>query len=226
MTISTNEKIVCFVCGSSDWNPYFSSKEYSQYTYKCCKNCKFIQLTPLPSQEELNKFYASLWSENKKDSYRDRFLNRDLPDEATIKKWYAPWFSQWESYLRPSQNKRRLLEVGIGRGNILAAAKVLGWDSMGVDVSKQGAKQLIEQHNFEVAVGDFCTLPLDEFDKVDVVHMNHVLEHMRDPNLALEQVKRILKPNGLFCFAVPTIDEKLFNITSTLWKWLYNLSGH
>ncbi len=226
MTTPANEKTLCFVCGNHEWKPYFSSKEYPQYTYKRCGNCKFIQLTPLPSQEELNKFYAGLWSEHKTDSYGDRFVNRDLPDEATIQKWYAPSFSQWEEFLPPSQNTRRLLEVGVGRGNILAAAKALGWDSVGVDVSEQGAKRLVEQHNFKVIVGDFCTSPLDDIGKVDVVHMNHVLEHMRDPGVALEQVKRILKPNGLFCFAVPTIDEKLFNITSTLWKLLYNISGH
>ena len=218
-------KVACFVCGCFEWNSYFASKEYPQYTYMRCRNCKFIQLCPLPSQEELTKFYSGLWSENKTDSYGDRFLSKELPDDKTLRQWYASSFATWENYLPVIKNKRRLLEIGVGRGNILAAAQVMGWDSFGVDISEQGAKQLKERYNFKVIVGDFCTLPLDEFCQVDVVHMNHVLEHMRDPNLALNQIKRILKPNGLFCFSVPTIDEKLFEMTSAVWKWFYDISG-
>jgi SAM-dependent methyltransferase len=43
--------------------------------------------------------------------------------------------------------------------------------------------------------GDICALPFQN-ESFDVVIANHVLEHVKDDQLAMQEIKRVLKPQG------------------------------
>ena len=50
--------------------------------------------------------------------------------------------------------------------------------------------------------GDISSLPFAD-DSFDVVTANMVLEHLKEPDVQLAEIRRILKPGGLLIFATP-----------------------
>lgn len=54
---------------------------------------------------------------------------------------------------------------------------------------------------------DLQVLPFDDAS-YDFVFASHVLEHIPDDNKAIEEIRRVLKPNGIAILPVPLICEK------------------
>jgi len=49
---------------------------------------------------------------------------------------------------------------------------------------------------------DICNLPFDD-NSFDVIFCNHVLEHISDDTKAMQELYRVLKPNGMGIFQIP-----------------------
>lgn len=54
---------------------------------------------------------------------------------------------------------------------------------------------------------DLQDLPFDDVS-YDFVFASHVLEHIHNDNKAIEEIRRVLKPNGMAILSVPLICEK------------------
>ena len=104
----------------------------------------------------------------------------------------------------------RILEVGVGQGGFLKKVIKLrnDLDIYGIDISAisiTSLKQRKEINGF-FSVGDAENLDFDD-EYFDVVFMVDVLEHIPNPSLALLEVKRVLKPNGVFHIYFPCEGE-------------------
>lgn len=106
----------------------------------------------------------------------------------------------------PDLNRRKILEVGCGRGEFLAAMKARGYDIVGVepdiykhDLIKENAKNAGVQVAAIHSPGE--KLPFDS-GTFDFIYCNNVIEHCKDPILLLEESSRVLKPQGLMYFTV------------------------
>ncbi|MDF1593537.1 MAG: class I SAM-dependent methyltransferase [Desulfobacterales bacterium] len=95
-----------------------------------------------------------------------------------------------------------LLDVRCGEGSFLAVVQKEGWRVSGTEFSMFAAKQAADLLNIDIFCGKLSNAGFHE-NSFDVVTMWHVLEHVDDPKKYLEEIHRILKPNGLFVFAVP-----------------------
>ena len=105
-------------------------------------------------------------------------------------------------YLRPGQ---RILDIGCGPGTIsVGLAKAVHPGEMhGVDMEESQidlARQVAQaqrQDNAVFHVGDVNSLEFEE-GFFDVVHCHNLLMHVPDTHAVLTEVKRVLKPGGLF----------------------------
>jgi SAM-dependent methyltransferase len=102
----------------------------------------------------------------------------------------------------------RLLEVGCGFGVFLAAARDQGWHAEGVDVSRWAASHIAERYGIHIQVGDIMSARLPA--GLDVVHLNHTLEHLRDPAAALARLRGTLRRGGSIWVEVPNELDALF----------------
>jgi ubiquinone/menaquinone biosynthesis C-methylase UbiE len=72
----------------------------------------------------------------------------------------------------------------------------------GIDLDEAALKR--HKHITRKLVGDLHHLPLKE-NSFDLVTANVVLEHIADPSLLLAEIRRVLRPGGLFLFHTPNL---------------------
>ncbi len=94
--------------------------------------------------------------------------------------------------------KGRILDIGAGTGDFLLTAKNNGWETVGVEPSDR-AKKIAIQKGISF-VNEISDLQNNSFD---VITMWHVLEHVPNLELQIQELKRLLKPTGTLIVAVP-----------------------
>lgn len=103
----------------------------------------------------------------------------------------------------------RILDVGCGSGSLIQKLQELskpGTEFWGLDISEKLC-EIAKKKNPRAKIirGDAEALPLDD-SQFDLVFMTEALEHMLDYNKALSEIRRVLKPNGVFVVTVPNRD--------------------
>lgn len=109
-----------------------------------------------------------------------------------------------------SQQPPVVLDYGCGGGEIIQAGRQAGVEIYGVDVFYEGAESrpVIQKKGWlgtvvrEIRNG---IIPFDD-QVFDLVISNQVLEHVEDLDSVLQEVHRVLKPDGIFLALFPTKD--------------------
>lgn len=101
-----------------------------------------------------------------------------------------------EKHYKTIQNKR-ILEVGCGSSRKDRSPKSL-FEANGCSVT---ALDIVETDKTDV-VGDVCKMPFAD-ETFDVVIGNQTLEHWHDPAAGLNEIRRVLKRDGLVHLNVP-----------------------
>ena len=122
--------------------------------------------------------------------------------------------------------KGKILDVGCGAGSYTGILKLYRpqLKVYGVDISRAAikkAKKDFPNINFVIASTDRLPFPDGFFD---AVVMKCVLEHLKDPDKALVEVRRVLKPGGLFYSVTPLEGDKL--VLSSCQKFSWKYQGH
>ncbi|MBC7900078.1 MAG: class I SAM-dependent methyltransferase [Saprospiraceae bacterium] len=124
--------------------------------------------------------------------------------------------------------KGRLLDVGVGRGEILIAAKERGWDVEGVEPSESFADYAEKRIGVKIwrQPVEEAEIPEAEFD---VVILAAVLEHLYNPDEIMLKISRILKPGGFLYLDVPNEKGLYFRVGNVYQKmrgrkWCVNLA--
>ena len=128
-----------------------------------------------------------------------------------IRQEAARQFGRSETALRPFEGLT-LLDIGCGEGWLLAAALAEGYDVQGLDFSDDGMRRFHPELAARAQFGDaFEGLDaLIEADQgVDVCTLEHVLEHVLDPEGLLARLPRLLKPGGVVAITVPNDFSRL-----------------
>lgn len=95
-------------------------------------------------------------------------------------------------------SSRQLLDIGAGTGDFLLTAQKNGWNTTGIEPNEKAKK--IAQNKGISFVESLSLLPNHSFD---VITMWHVLEHVPDLDIQLNELKRLIKPDGTIIIAVP-----------------------
>ena len=150
-----------------------------------------LRVARLPSHEEILGYYQdgyyTAWGE-RFSSLAERFIYLFRLRRAHDIMALAP--------------RGRVLDVGCGRGIMLALLKRAGWEVVGTQVSKNAAAYARDTLGIEVIEGDLhaAQFPSGSFN---VVTLYQVLEHLPNPSAYLNEIHRLLKPGGWFILDVP-----------------------
>ncbi len=100
-----------------------------------------------------------------------------------------------------------ILDVGCGVAYQCALLRDKGYNVVCVNLNNNATFTHLD------ALSDGCFLPFKD-NCFDVVYSSHVLEHIQDKNKALQEMIRVLKPNGNVHIIVPTCIWKIGQLLS------------
>lgn len=126
--------------------------------------------------------------------------------------------------LRQVEQRARILDCGVGSGSLSIALVSLMTgpaDFHAVDTSAEmlvQAKSLMQHAGLDphLQQADVMSLPYED-QSFDVVMAAHVLEHLPDPQSALAEMVRVLKPGGMVFLCV-TRPSLLGALVQLLWR--------
>ena len=116
--------------------------------------------------------------------------------------------------LRPSG---RLLEIGCGTGQILAAAKLRGFDVTGIETSPFHRELIRRVQAIETIAEPLESAKLDPCSFDNIISIN-VFEHIVEPREHLEAVARVLKPRGRCLISTANADCLIATVCGPYWS--------
>jgi len=175
-----------------DCRDYFLEKPVRVDYYKC-EECGLVQQTPVPT--DVAPFYENYPVHKEK---------------STIFRLMRIWVMGACYFDIKSMSKKDeptlLIDFGCGDGWFLDASRGRGLDLAGYEMDKNLADRLSKDLRLPVYASEAELLRGCE-GRADVVTMHFVLEHLTDINHTFEIVRKLLKPGGIFYFAVPNISS-------------------
>lgn len=107
----------------------------------------------------------------------------------------------------------RVLVVGCGNGHeAVVLADYFDAEVTGIDLADGFDPAAAER--VDLRLMDATRLEFAD-DTFDLVYSFHALEHIDDPDLALQEMRRVLKPNGVYCIGTPNRSRIIGYIGST-----------
>jgi SAM-dependent methyltransferase len=163
-----------------------------------CKPCGFRHVLPLPQPEALKEAYADAYYRDEKPTY----IARAKEDAEWSKLAWNDRLTLFEELLQGEAKPLHVLDIGCGPGWFLSAARERGWQTRGIEPSKQAAAHAqslglnVADVMFDAAVAS-CLQP------AHVVHLNNMLEHVANPIELLKNAISVTRPGGIVCVGVP-----------------------
>jgi ubiquinone/menaquinone biosynthesis C-methylase UbiE len=179
------------------------------YHVVTCTRCDLRYTRPLPDEDEL----AELYPETYYVSNRGNWLSADVLRRAFEQS--VQWRHRQALLRRPPG---RILDVGCGSGNFLAALRRKGWEVYATEFS-DAAVAMARNRGITVHHGSVEDARYSD-DFFDAITMWHVLEHVPAPRETLDELRRILKPDGLLVIEVPDSASLTFRLCRRDWMGL------
>jgi len=192
----------CIVCNSSNFIKFLEPKDYfftdeQFYIYKC-NDCGFKFTTPVPSPDDIVRYYKSANYVSHSDKNKGLFFKvYQKVKNINLKNKYK--------LIQSYSVKGKILDYGCGTGDFLRLFKNHGWDCKGLEQDEDTRAYASTKQGFEI--GKPTDIEKMQPDSYDVITLWHVLEHIHDINTKLNQFENLLKPSGVLVIAVPNADS-------------------
>lgn len=111
----------------------------------------------------------------------------------------------------------RVLEIGAGAGWQALELDRKGFEVEAIEYAHTGFRVLAEQRVWNVIEYDGTHIPFPD-NSFDVVFSSNVLEHIPHVRAFQDEIRRVLKPNGIAVHLMPTASWRIW---STLTHYLY-----
>lgn len=218
----------CDICQSRAFEPICTQDRHGGVLHTgLCMRCGLVRHMQVPSEAELAAFYAH--------DYRLQYHGERRPSaRRVLRAWRNGQriYRQLASYVSPGD---AVFEIGAGIGATLKAFELHGHRAAGIEPGESFCEYSQQQLRVKVQKADLQSLAREP--QHDLVLLVHVIEHLRSPRLALEQIGDMLHDRGRLYVECPNLGApfgrpgKLFhfahihNFTPTTLQMLARRSG-
>lgn len=213
--LKTESVPACILCpgtiGEPDlrWNDYLALPD--PYGVVRCPDCGLRWLNPRPSAEGCQKLYS-----------QETYFGGKGASPADYEKVIADRLSYLSQRIRKASrmlgdrdNPLSVLDYGAATGDFVSLARSEGHRCEGVELSADARAAAHARHGLRLMSPEQARqLAGAQFD---VIHMNHVLEHMPNPLEHLQWCCELLRPYGLLIIEVP---QQFDNDLDRVRRWL------
>lgn len=176
-----------------------------------CKNCGLLRTNPRLDKNSLSEFY--------KKEYRDLYMESKEVEEGYFKNMIVRGreiLDLFKVHCKGIDFKGMgVLEIGCSAGGILVPFLEAGATVKGYDYDW---RYLDYGNNYNPAL-NLCFGGLEnlenEGEKYNLIIANHVLEHLPDPQYAVNLIKGSLITNGILCIGVPGLKNPAYYFSPT-----------
>ncbi len=180
----------CVNCNSSEFENYLELRGYS---YKRCKACKLVQLSPMPTPDELKVFYDSNY-------YTYNFEEKSSNIKAETKRQNDVQYDVIQRYFQISDTTK-FLDYGCGVGAFLDTLNLKGNKNIsGFEFNEISAKLIQDKGYGYVDV-------YKDNQTFDVITLWDVAEHLLEPVEVFKLLHSRLNKGGVLIIGTARIDD-------------------
>lgn len=198
----------CPICNSVQLKTFMVCSDHtvSRETFNIveCDSCGFKFTNPRPEPSQLGKYYKSEEYVSHSNTKKG-FINSTY---QTVRKYTLMKKLQLISKFYKTGS---ILDIGCGTGEFLNTCKNAKWNTTGIEPDADARKMAIDNYGLNVLEeSELANLKDESFD---IISMWHVLEHVPNLNERVQELKRLIKPNGVIIIAVPncsSLDAKIY----------------
>lgn len=183
-------KLSCTKCGPSNYK--FWGKEHTGVEMVKCHVCSLRFVNPRLKEEEIEEVYG--------DHYWERLGHTSIDLKRTKNFFNYDMLSLMKGIEFCPVDRPSILDIGVGQGGYLKAAKIAGYDNLTANDINSAKEEELKGFNIPLIVGNIVTTDVGQFD---LINAQHVLEHVTDPFAFMRAIKKSLTPEGVVHIAVP-----------------------
>jgi 2-polyprenyl-3-methyl-5-hydroxy-6-metoxy-1,4-benzoquinol methylase len=165
-----------------------------------CRECGTVQQPELVERTDLHELY--------RDMRDDAYLEEERGRRASARRLL--------DLIARHTSGRRLLDAGCGHGLLLDEARRRGFEVMGLEISRHAAR-----HARGLGL-EVLEVPLEAFEvppdgRFDAIVLADVIEHLADPQAALDRCVELLRPGGVLCVVTPDPSSPVARLAGSRW---------
>jgi SAM-dependent methyltransferase len=191
--------VQCPLCGRADPEALYAAEDHvsgQRFGLVRCRACGLVWTNPRPSGPELARYYPASYygPAGRRFGFGLERLVRQFRRHAA------------DRISRQVAGPGCILEVGSGRGTLLAEMARRGWQAVGTEFAASLSGAAVDTLGITVYATprlNDCGFPDTAFD---VIVLQHVLEHLAAPLETLVEVRRLARPGALLLITVPNFD--------------------
>lgn len=205
------QQVACVICGSAQFKKVSEKDRYGfYYPTGVCKSCGNVQQFEYYKPKTVQKFYEKYYRRIYGDATPTQLFNGQYV-------WQGPKvFEFCKDIVHPGAS---ILEIGCGAGGIIKYFAKRGFDVEGID---------LDQQYLEFGRSKGLTLFASDLNgfisskAYQLVILSHVLEHLTEPQKALEKVRSLLSSDCLLYVEVPSLHSVTKHYDTDLLRYFQN----
>jgi len=203
MNTKTQEKEICFICDGA-LNLLGPCKDYK---YFVCSKCSSIQLSPMPTPEELEQLYS------------ESYLKENEVENSMSPEYWEKVSSNYNQAILKIIQKHKvngaILDFGAGYGFLCKLLNNKGYECSGVELSEQKLDYCKKNNMPVIKAG--VEIFEQKKEQISAITMCAVFEHLSGHVDFLKKMGEGLKKDGLIITLHPT--SKIYILLSFLLRF-------
>jgi 2-polyprenyl-3-methyl-5-hydroxy-6-metoxy-1,4-benzoquinol methylase len=164
----------------------------------------------MASDQELVQFYQKYYEKGNFGLFEHKELHKTLFEEYDGMTEVE--LSEKFNYVLGHKKGGKFLDIGFGLGDPLYLADKFGFDVYGTEYDKDSI-EFVKSYlpNSKLTYGGILDAQYEN-DTFDFIRFWHVIEHVREPDIYISEIKRIIRKDGILMIGTPNISCKAYLI--------------
>ena len=178
-----------------------------------CSGCGHLMTWPSLGESDLGHLYGTYYP-------RKHITSEQVTTQAAkvrrafsgVRRWLMGVDNQGQYSARPGE---KMLDVGCGSGLSLLEARAMGVDAWGIEADPN-AQRFAEQLGLRIHQGGLQDVPFAD-TSFDLVVLNQVIEHIPEPDKALQIIQQRLAADGRVILIFPNVNSLWCKLSGLRW---------